>query len=205
MILVDGKGYRGDGRYHVYKDVPDSHVARLRDVQMCAGWASATSECAAMYEPELGVRRADRTIVFTPKGRLVLLDLLAADQPREWTYLLHSDWPAERLSSDAWRLWSGAGEALFRLLTPEDVTIDQLDTEIEANPTASTPSLRITKTLRTLRIRTPRRERTRFLTVIDPSSAASVLLEREDGWAVRLGADESVELVEFDTEGRWLR
>lgn len=193
-ILVDGTGYTGDGRYHVYKEVPDSHVARLRDVELRSGWASAISECAAMYKPELGVRRVDRTMVYTPTGRLVLLDLLEAEQPREWTYLLHSDWPAEPIAPDTWRLWSGAGEAVFRLLTPTDVTIDQIDTEVEANPTASTPSLRITKVLRTLRIRTPRQSRAHLLTVLDPTSSSSTVVEHEHGWSVHLGGDESVEL-----------
>lgn len=202
LILVDGKGYAGDGGYHVYKQVPDTHVARLRDVELRDGWVSATSECAAMYETPLGVRRADRTIVFTPTGKLVLLDLLEAEQPREWTYLLHSDWPAERIDEHGWRLWSGAGQATFRLLAPDGVTIDQVDTDVAASPTASTPSLRITKTLRTLRVRTPRLTRTYFLTVIDPTSSSAVPAERADGWAVRL---DDAERVEFDRDGRHRR
>ncbi|HEY6740684.1 MAG TPA: DUF4962 domain-containing protein [Actinopolymorphaceae bacterium] len=201
-ILVDGKGYAGDGSYHVYKNVPDTHVARLRDVEIHEGWASAISECAAMYEPSLGVRRADRSLVMTPSGRLVLLDLLAADEPREWTYLLHSDWPPEQLDERSWLLWSGPGQARFRVWAPDPLAIDRTETEVEANPTGSTPSLRISKTLHTLRIRSTRRDRTHFLTMIDPTSSDSVRLDLDSGWGLRLG---DLETVRFDDEGRFLR
>ncbi|MFI5808282.1 hypothetical protein [Streptomyces sp. NPDC051561] len=42
------------------------------------GSAHATAEIAAMYDPALGVERLDRTLVLTPAGRLVLLDLAEA-------------------------------------------------------------------------------------------------------------------------------
>ena len=44
--------------------------------------------------PGSGVRRLDRTLVFTPSGRLVLLDLAeVGGQEREWTFLLQTDRP----------------------------------------------------------------------------------------------------------------
>ena len=63
-----------------------------------------------MFDPALGVRRVDRTLVVTPRGRLVLLDRLAADVPREWTFLLHSDWPAEPVDG-RFAIRSGSGMA----------------------------------------------------------------------------------------------
>jgi hypothetical protein len=170
LVLVDGQGWVGEGRYHVYKDLPHESQPRLRDVRIADGWVQATSESAAMFDPALGVRRVDRTLVVTPRGRLVLLDRLAADVPREWTFLLHSDWPAEEVEG-RFAIRSGSGQAWLTTIAPGDARVEQADTVIEANPTGSTPSLRITKTLRTLRISTPRRSEAMILTAIEPTSA----------------------------------
>lgn len=131
-----------------------------------------------MYDPALGVRRCDRTLVCTPAGRLVLLDELAADEPREWTLLVQSDWPADLVADDLVALRSGPAQAWLRRLpgTSDGVTVTRVDTEIEANPTSSTPSLRLTRTLRTLRASTPRLARARFLTAIEPTSALNPAL-----------------------------
>ena len=64
-----------------------------------------------MYPAELGVERLDRTLVFTPAGRLVLLDRCAARSPRDWTFLLHADWPLE-LDGDDVVLRSGSAPGL---------------------------------------------------------------------------------------------
>ncbi|MFE9368065.1 hypothetical protein ACFYNN_36060 [Streptomyces sp. NPDC006978] len=93
---MDGQGYADEGRYHVYEGVPYERQARQRDVVADAegGWAHSTAEIAAMYDPGLGLRRLDRTLVCTPSGRLVLLDLAEAEEARTWTFLLQTD-PAD--------------------------------------------------------------------------------------------------------------
>ncbi|NUT46708.1 MAG: hypothetical protein HOV94_05210, partial [Saccharothrix sp.] len=137
-ILVDGHGWAGEDRYNVYHDLPFEAQPRLRDVLAAGGFAHATAEVAAMFDPALGVRRHDRTLVVTPTGRTVLWDELAADAPRTWTLLLHSDWPAE-ITGGRVVLRSGPGQACVSLLHgPQHV--EQATTEVEANPTSSTPS-----------------------------------------------------------------
>lgn len=171
LVLVDGQGWRGEGRYHVYKDLPYDARPELTDVLAEDGFVHATARTASMFDPELGVRRVDRSLVVTPRGRVVILDELEASEPREWTWLLHSDWPSEQLDADRHVLRSGPGQAWVTRLTPSDVTTSAGVTEIEANPTASTPSLRITKTLHTLRWTTQRVPAASFLTVLEPTSA----------------------------------
>lgn len=169
LVLVDGQGWAGEGRYHVYQGLPHGSQPRLRDVAIVDGWVHAVAESAAMFDPALGVRRVDRTLVVTPRGRLVLLDRLAADEPREWTFLLHSDWPADPVDG-RWAIRSGPGMAWLTTLTP-GLRAEQADTAIEANPTGSTPSLKITKTLRTVRITTPRAAEAVLLTALEPTGA----------------------------------
>jgi hypothetical protein len=167
LILVDGLGYADEDRYHVYKGIPYERQARMVDVLATDGMAHATAQIAAMYPPELGITRLDRTLVFTPAGRIVLLDRCAADAPRDWTLLLHADWPIEY--GDEIALRSGSAQAWVRLHTPLDV--EPAVTEVEANPTSSTPSLKLTRTMHTLRATARQSRAVTLLTTIEPTSS----------------------------------
>ena len=171
LVLVDGQGWRGEDRYHVYKDLPYDARPTLHDVLAEDGFVHATASTAAMFDPALGVRRLDRTMVVTPRGRLVIRDELAADQPRTWTWLLHSDWPTEQVSDRLHVLRSGPAQAWVTRLASSEVTIRTPQTRIEANPTASTPSLSITKELQVLSWTTPPLEAASFVTAIEPTSS----------------------------------
>ncbi|MBO1332970.1 heparinase II/III family protein [Streptomyces sp. VRA16 Mangrove soil] len=174
LLLVDGQGFAGEGRYHVYEGMPYEHRARLRDVLADGGWAHGTAEIAAMYPSELGVRRLDRTLVCTPSGRLVLLDEAAADTARTWTFLLQTDAPTTPHGPDGHDRLIEAGDARawLRRHAPDDGEVVSRPVEVEANPTSSTPELSITRTLHTLRVTTPARAQARFLTTIEPEAQA---------------------------------
>ena len=167
-ILVDGQGYSNEDRYHVYKDVEEQHVARIRSTALGDGWACATSESGAMYAAELGVTRVDRHLAMSPRGVVVLVDDLAAQEPRRWTWLLQSD-----------NAWSGAGGGLHETvagrahlrvsaLAPGDSVVTSHPTVVHANPTASSPELAIERTLHTLSRETPATATARFVTVLEP-------------------------------------
>ncbi|MEU8221206.1 heparinase II/III family protein [Kribbella sp. NPDC048915] len=168
LILVDGQGFADEDRYHVYKGAAYERQAQLVDVLAADGIAHATARIAAMYPAELGIERLDRTLVFTPAGRLVLLDRCVAAAPREWTFLLHADWPLE-FDGDDVVLRAGSAQAWVRTHSP--VTVSSTVTEVEANPTSSTPSLRLTRTMHTLRATTERRPAATLLTTIEPTSS----------------------------------
>ncbi|MDX2971669.1 heparinase II/III family protein [Kribbella solani] len=167
LILVDGLGYADEDRYHVYKGIPYERQARMVDVYAADGVVHATARLAAMYPAELGITRLDRTLVFTPAGRIVLLDRCAADAPRDWTLLLHADWPIEYGAEIALR--SGSAQAWVRLHGP--VSVEPAITEVEANPTSSTPSLRLTRTMHTLRATASQSTTATLLTTIEPTSS----------------------------------
>lgn len=171
LILVDGQGFAGEDRYHVFKGAPHERQADLTDVVLDSGVVHAMARIAAMYPAELNVRTLNRSLVFTPAGRVVLLDRCVAEDPRTWTLLLHADWPIESVV-DGHVLRSGSGQAWVRMLGSE-CTVDTAVTQIEANPTSSTPSLVLTKTLHTLRASSPAVRSTAFLTAIEPTSALS--------------------------------
>ncbi|MFD4231499.1 hypothetical protein [Streptomyces sp. NPDC058545] len=174
LLLVDGQGYADEDRYHVYKDLPFERQARQRDVLVGdgCGWVHATAEIAAMYDPGLGVRRIDRTLVFTPSGRLVLLDLAESEpgEGREWTFLLQTDRPTEPQPDGTRLIRSGSAVARVRQFAPLDASVASEVTEVEANPTSSTPELRLTRTLHTLRSTSSRSVYGLFLTAITPGA-----------------------------------
>lgn len=173
LLLVDGQGYADEDRYHVYEGIPYERQAGQRDVLADAegGWAHATAEIAAMYDPALGLRRLDRTLVFTPSGRLVLLDLAEAEEERAWTFLLQTDRPAELGPGGEALIRSGKATALLQRFAPSDAAVGCEVTEVEANPTSSTPELRLTRTLHTLRATTPRSAEGAFLTALTPGGS----------------------------------
>ncbi|MYW66924.1 hypothetical protein GTY65_23055 [Streptomyces sp. SID8379] len=201
LLLVDGHGFAGEDRYHVYEDLPQEHRARMRDVLADGGWAHGTAEIGAMYPPELGVCRLDRTLVCTPSGRLVLLDEAEADAPREWTFLLQTDGPTTASGDARDRLIrAGSARAWLRRLTPDDAHVTSEPTPIAANPTSSTPELSITRTLHTLRVTTPARRRARFLTTIEPGGAAPTARAVPGG--VAFDTPEGTETVLLSPDGR---
>ncbi|QNE17650.1 DUF4962 domain-containing protein [Kribbella qitaiheensis] len=171
LILVDGQGWKGEDRYHGYKDLPYDARPTMSDVLAEEGFVHAIASTAAMFDADLGVRQVDRTMVVTPRGRLVIRDSLAAAQPRTWTWLLHSDWPSEQVSSRLHVLRSGPAQAWVTRLGPNGIAATTARSTIEANPTASTPALSITKNLEALQWTTPRLISTEFLAAIEPTSA----------------------------------
>ncbi|GAA1369387.1 heparinase II/III family protein [Streptomyces beijiangensis] len=190
LLLVDGQGYADEDRYHVYRDIPYERQARQRDVLADGGWAHATAEIAAMYDPALGVRRLDRTLVFTPSGRLVLLDIAEADAAREWSFLLQTDAPTERSADDLHLIRSGAAAAVVRRFAPARARTESTAVEVEANPTSSTPELRITRTLHTLRTTTPPASTAVFLTVIEPGDVTVAdAVACEEGYGIAFGTE----------------
>lgn len=167
-VLVDGRGFVNEDRYHVYKGLAREHTARMRTATTGEGWVHGVSETAAMYPPDLGVQRIDRHLVMSPRGTLVIVDDLVATQPRRWTWLLQTDHPAEPAGPGRWVAPAGSGRLRVTALEPERATDEVVATRIEANPTASTPSLAIEKVQHTLRRHTDATRAARFVTVCEP-------------------------------------
>ncbi|MGW7413795.1 hypothetical protein [Streptomyces sp. NPDC054863] len=214
LLLVDGQGFADEDRFHVYQDIPYERRARQRDVLVTEGsgpgWAHATAEIAAMYDPALGMRRLDRTLVFTPSGRLVLLDLAEAEADRAWTFLLQTDGPAEGVDPDTapaeHRIRAGAARARVRRFAPYDAEVGATVTEVTANPTSSTPELHLTRTLHTLRTTTPRTRRTHFLTAVEPGDAPTGReVACEEGYGEAYGVDFGDECVLLSPVERRIR
>jgi Domain of unknown function (DUF4962)/Heparinase II/III-like protein len=205
-ILVDGKGWSHEDTYHIYRDMSYGQRPTMTDVFTADGMLHATANTAPMYAPELGVTHVERTLVFTPRGRLVVRDRLAARVPRRWTLLAHADWPAEPVpgADGSFSIRSGPARAWLNAMpgsTPT-TTIRRV-TSVQANPTSSTPGLEILKTMHTVAMTTAAVERAELFTVFEPGdhqSTRAAIAESIEGVAgrlIRLG-DERVYLSDAD-------
>jgi hypothetical protein len=173
VVLVDGQGYVGEGRYHVYKDLPENFQAYTHSVVTAQGWTHCIGEAGALYAPELGVTRASRRVLFSPSGSLLLIDDLAADTERTWTWLLHTDHRAEAIPDGRMLARSGPGRMTVRAL--DGGAFVQTESDVTANPTASTPSLAIARLLHTLRRTAGPVRAARFISLLLPGSALEPL------------------------------
>ncbi|MPZ25003.1 MAG: DUF4962 domain-containing protein [Micromonosporaceae bacterium] len=206
-VLVDGQGFAGEDRYHVYKGLSREHVARIRTSTLGQGWVHGVSEAAAMYDPALGVQRLDRHLVMSPRGTLVLVDDLAAGLPRRWTWLLQTDHPAEPQADGRWEAAAGSGRLRVTPLEPAGTADEVVATPVAANPTSSTPSLVIEKVQHTLRRTTGPVRTVRIVTVCEPLAwhdrAPSTVTVRAAGPAVVVDVDRAGvrETVALDLAG----
>lgn len=197
VVLVDGRGYVGEGRYHVYKDLPERFQARTHSVVLAEGWAHCIGEAGALYPDELGVTRVSRRVLFSPSGAVLLVDDLEADAERTWTWLLHTDHRADPLPDGRMLARSGPGRLTVRSL--DGSGFRQTEALVTANPTASTPSLAIGRTLHTLRREAGPAREARFVSLLLPGSALRPVPEEpaalepdgavtwtHDGWTHRV-------------------
>jgi len=217
VVLVDGQGYVGEGRYHVYKDLPERYQARTHSVVLADGWTHCIGEAGALYPDELGVTRVSRRVLFSPSGAVLLVDDLAADAERNWTWLLHTDHRASPLPDGRMLARSGPGRLTVRSV--DGTAFGQAEALVTANPTASTPSLTIGRTLHTLRRSAGPARQARFVSLLlsgsaleplpdEPASVeqGGVITWTHDGWThrVRLDGPAPAATAERDGEVRTL-
>ncbi|MFI2363383.1 heparinase II/III family protein [Promicromonospora sp. NPDC019610] len=230
LVLVDGQGFAGEGRYHVYADAPPTRTADMVDVLAEGGFLHGRARTGRMYPEELGVESLERTVAVLPSGRVVVVDRGRAAQPRSWTLLFHADHPAEEVApgpDDAGAvrhvLRNGRAGAWLTTYAPGAAgatSVERVVTDVEANPTSSTPDLVVTRRMHTLRVTPPAARDLLAVTVIEPfdafrtgratgaggaSGPVARLLPARAGVAVDLGAGERAYLAgpegEIDAEG----
>ncbi|MFE7504302.1 DUF4962 domain-containing protein [Promicromonospora sp. NPDC057488] len=210
LVLVDGQGFAGEGRYHVYADAPPDRTADMVDVLAEGGFLHGRARTGRMYPEELGVETLERTIAVLPSGRTVVVDRGRAERPRTWTLLFHADHPADEVTPPEPGAVSNvlrngrAGAWLTTYAGPagEGSTVERVVTDVEANPTSSTPDLVVTRRLHTLRVTPPSGRDLLAVTVIEPFDAfrepgpdvaaapAARILPARAGVAIDLGAGE---------------
>lgn len=90
-LLVDGKGQAMDGAYHNERGVPyaDLDQARITSQYLSEEYGFARGEFGRVYKRQVDGVDLQRSLLMT-KDWLLVVDDMAADQPRSLTWLCHS-------------------------------------------------------------------------------------------------------------------
>jgi hypothetical protein len=93
-LLVGGRGQAREGSgSNAFSEVPYTRLNGIRsaDMRLGPGLFYVVGDAAAAYDPELGVTRFDRQLLFAAPDGLIITDDVAAKKPQLFTMLLHSD------------------------------------------------------------------------------------------------------------------
>jgi hypothetical protein len=120
-VLVDGRGQANDGRHEVFKEVPYERLDRVRlaEVSATREYFYARGEAAAGYYPELGLKKFDRHFLHVAPDYFVVWDELAAEEPRQFSWLLNAEREIEKVGGRRFVLRSGDAALVVERLWPE--------------------------------------------------------------------------------------
>ncbi|MBQ7064465.1 MAG: DUF4962 domain-containing protein [Firmicutes bacterium] len=213
LILVDGKGFTGDGAYDVYRDMTHSQQGRILAYEPHGKGFYLCGSSASLYDKSLGVKSMRREILSAGTGWFLILDSMCADAPRTWTWLLHMDQPAQRLG-DHYRL-EIAGSAMEVYMGDPELRFGSTLMENSANVTSQEPdNIVYTRLFTICQENKMPAGAMRFCTLITAGSAREGALptvsnvQTEDGWTVRVGEDEIIirgdERILMTTREQWV-
>ncbi|MEO6654796.1 MAG: DUF4962 domain-containing protein [Pyrinomonadaceae bacterium] len=130
-VVFDGKGQNKEGKGHdVWVDIPYERLNKIRlsSVKLAAGAVNITADIAAAYEPELGVKKFERTFVFSAPGTFLITDLIETEKAQTITSFLHADKTIIKRSANTFLFEPNGTSLMVDPLSPTDI-----ETEIEEN------------------------------------------------------------------------
>ncbi len=221
-VLVDGKGQYREGVYNVadglgveWGGALESHFAGEHVVY-------ARGEAANAYEPALTLERFTRQMIFLNGKYLVVCDDLAAREPREFTWLLQTDAPLPAIAPNRFENTVGNSRLRVAALAPTDARSQNIEQEIVAYPSASTPEWVLRHIQHTLMLTSARVTATRFviallandatrapaLVGLLPSRAGSAMAITDGNTRIAVGFASDVQGIlvpaVLETDARWV-
>jgi hypothetical protein len=176
-VLVDGKGYRDEGQNNIWKATKEGDAARLEYCDADGAFVAFSGDSARCYDDSLGVARARRTILGGEGGYWVVLDELAAELPRTFSWRLHAETAArdaaapEGAAVPGYRWTNGAASLDLRRILPAEAETEFSTTVVKSIMTPQEPDKFRVSLLRTLDERTAPSRSARFLHVLAAGSA----------------------------------
>ena len=191
LITVDGTGCVGEkiwdegdlsdpvrfdlnckGIYNVWRDVPETAIAKIEAFSETADYIYAIGETSRMYYPEMELTRNARHIINSKNGYFILLDELESNLAHTYTWRIHSEKFASQKNDHHFKILNGAGGLNIFAMYPEAPKTSVDETLIEEMMTPQRP-----KDLRQIRLKTLKIENsiksknTYFLNVLQPIDA----------------------------------
>ena len=230
LITVDGKGCVGEkiweegdlsdperfdlnckGIHNVWRDVPESAIAKIEAFSDKDGYIYAVGETSKMYDAELELSRNARHIINSKLGYFIILDELASTKEHTYTWRMHSEKQAKKISDIHFEIQDGRAALNVFAMFPEKKVSEVDETLIEEIMTPQRPDDIRRISLQTLKIEnsTPSKN-LHFLHVLQPKAALSneadqhlvinrISTDKYDG--VEIKSAEHTEIFLFSHEG----
>jgi len=191
LITVDGTGCVGEkiwetgdlsdpvlfdlnckGIYNVWRDVPETAMAKIEAFSEKDGYVYAVGETSQMYYPEMELTRNARHIINSQLGYFILLDELESNLEHRYTWRIHSEKYAVQKSGHHFEILNGNGGLNIFTAFPENIHSSIDETLVEEMMTPQRPNDIRRIRLKTLKIENSvKSKNTYFLNVFQPKDA----------------------------------
>jgi len=189
-LLVDGIGQYLEGTKNAFRGLDETWGARLEASLEFDEVVYARGEAARAYERDLGLKQFTRETLFLEGKAVVLRDVISADAPRRYEWLLQTDEPPEAIGGRCFTIKSGATECQLKALQPDGIIHEAREQEIKANPTSAKPDWIISNTQFALALSPPKPcKDCSFFVIMDLAGFAVESARAERGIAADLVGD----------------
>ena len=145
-LLVDGPGQYAEGTKNAFRGLDETWGARFEASLELEGVIYVRGEAARAYERDMELRQFTREALFLEGEAVVLRDVISADVPHRYHWLLQTDAPAEPKGHGCFTIESGAAAYRVHALQPDGITHQVHEQVIKANPTSAKPDWIISNT-----------------------------------------------------------
>lgn len=186
-LLIDGRGQYAEGTKNAFRGLDETWGARLEACLEFDDVVYARGEAARAYGRDLGLRQFSREALFLEGKAVVFRDVIAADAPHRYEWLLQTDAPPATIGPRSFTIKSGETACRLHALQPEGIKHQVCEQEIKANPTSAKPDWIISNTQFALALSpTQPRQDCSFFVILDLAEFAVESAHSERGLAVDL-------------------
>ena len=215
-LLIDGRGQYAEGGKNAFRDLDATWGARLEATHEFDDVVYVRGEAARAYAPDLRLRQFTREALFLAGEAVAFRDVISADIPHCYDWLLQLDEPPEADGHRCLTIKSGATLCRLHALRPNEITHQVHEQEIRANPTSAKPDWIISNTQYALALRpSESRKDCSFFVILDLAGFTISSAQAERGLVARLiGAERQWQLgfatgkdgiltEDINVDGRW--
>ena len=215
-LLIDGRGQYAERTKNAFRDLDATWGARLEAYLELEGVVYARGEAARAYRRDLKLRQFTREALFLDGEAIVFRDVISADLPHFYDWLLQTDEPPTADGHGCFTIKTGATLCRLHALQPNDINHQVHEQEITANPTSAKPDWIISNTQYALALRpTETHKDCSFFVILDLAGFTISSAQAERGLVASLIGDERQWQLGFATgkdgiltedlnvDGRW--
>ena len=215
-LLVDGRGQYAGGTKNAFRGLDETWGARLEASLELDGVVYVRGEAARAYQRDLQLRQFTREALFLEGEAVVLRDVISADLPHHYEWLLQTDAPPEAIGRGCFNIKSKATSCRLIALQPNAVRHQVHEQEIKANPTSAKPDWIISNTQYALALCPPNKcQDCSFFVIMDLAGfaiesaraargLAASLIGEERQWQLAFATGKDGILTEdLNVDGRW--